>query len=1087
MSSPIRACIYALLIALSIPAFLNAQATGTISGTVTDPSGAFVANVTIVATNTGTNLKRTVTADASGQYTIPLLPVGSYEVRIENPGFAPFSQKNIVLQADTTVQVNAQLAVQGTEQQVTVSDTAAMVQATATNLVQVVEQRRVEDLPLNGRNILQLMTLNAGVNDQNSSGGTLQINTFATGSYSSPVSINGARGNGTNFVLDNASNNDLYTNIAAPFPNPDAIQEVSVQTSTFDAQYGRGVGGVVNAVTRSGTNQFHGSAYNFLRNYAMNGSNYFSGRDALKRNQFGGSFGGPVVFPKLYDGHNRTFFFFSYQGTRIASSTPGSLVIAPSAAMLNGDFSSWLAPNGVGAIHDPQSANGYFPNNMIPVSRFNPVVQKILGYVPTSASSTYQLRFGTPTQRIQDDQYLIRGDHSFNEKHRLSLRYFLMHYNQPWVTIPNNLLYVAAGQFGYAHNAVVNYTWVASSSLLNELTVSFSRETPQAAPPSSIQNTNLQSFGANVLVVPNFPTMNLSISNWSGINLALGYYSPESTYQINDSVSYTTGRHNIRFGGEVVKFRIDIASYYLSGGSASFSGQLLSDPARANAGNAFAEFLLGDAASWQQQSFWSERLYNLYPALYVKDDFRVTSRLTLNVGLRWDPKYDYKEQKNKEMTFIQGRQSTVYPNAPLGLQFIGDKGIGSTIEPSDLNNFAPRFGIAYQLTPKTVIRSGYGIFYDQNPAIANNRAAAGQPFIQQTVLVGPVSLSNPYGSGAPLNPFPINPGPNFQFTPYSTWALRSPNQVSGYLQNWNLVVERQVGGNLLLRGSYVGSKGTKLLNATEINPGIYGPGATPSNLNSRRPYLNIGGLELGYSNGNSSYQALQLTLQQRLSHGVSILANYTYSKSIDYSSYGSVEGNQTGPNPFNIHDNRAVSDFDIPQKLIVSGVVEHPRFTGANALVRNTLGGWQSNLIFTAESGTPFTVVSGLDNALSGVGGQFADYNGGGWTISGDRSKAQEIAKYFNTANFTTNALGTIGTGRRNQLRGPDFVNVDYSLFKTFSIRDRTRLQLRGEFFNFFNHTQLLNPTATVTSPTFGVITSARAPRIVQVALRLSF
>ena len=458
--------------------------------------------------------------------------------------------------------------------------------------------------------------------------------------------------------------------------------------------------------------------------------------------------------------------------------------------MLNGDFSSWLAPKGVGAIHDPQSANGYFPNNMIPVSRFNPVVQKILGYVPTSASSTYQLRFGTPTQRIQDDQYLIRGDHSFNEKHRLSLRYFLMHYNQPWVTIPNNLLYVAAGQFGYAHNAVVNYTWVASSSLLNELTVSFSRETPQAAPPSSIQNTNLQSFGANVLVVPNFPTMNLSISNWSGINLALGYYSPESTYQINDSVSYTTGRHNIRFGGELVKFRIDIASYYLSGGSASFSGQLLSDPARANAGNAFAEFWLGDAASWQQQSFWSERLYNLYPALYVKDDFRVTSRLTLNVGLRWDPKYDYKEQKNKEMT--------VYPGP--AVRCVSKRAARATIHRRQRHRvyyravrsqqFRPAIRHCLSVDSQTVIRSGYGIFYDQNPAIANNRAAAGQPFIQQTVLVGPVSLSNPYGSGTPLNPFPINPGPNFQFTPYSTWALRSPNQVSGYLQNWNLVVER---------------------------------------------------------------------------------------------------------------------------------------------------------------------------------------------------------------------------------------------------------------------------------------------------------
>jgi outer membrane receptor protein involved in Fe transport len=1087
MQSISRISILAGLYALSTPLLLNAQATGTISGTVTDPSGLAVASATIVATNVGTNLKRTVTADGIGQYAIPLLPAGSYEVRIESSGLAPFSQTNIVLQADTTVQVNAKLALQGTEQKVIVSDTPDMVQATSTNLVQVVEQRRVADLPLNGRNILQLMTLNAGVSDKNSSGGTLQVNTFAFGNYSSPVSINGARGNGTNFVLDNASNNDLYTNIAAPFPNPDAIQEVSVQTSTFDAQYGRGVGGVVNAVTRSGSNELHGSTYDYLRNYNLNGSNYFSGRDTLKRNQFGANVGGPVVIPKLYDGHNRTFFFFSYQGTRSGTATPGSLVIAPSAAMKGGDFSAWLAPDGTGAIHDPLAPNTYFPGNIIPASRFDPVAQKILQYLPTSSSPDYRLRFGTPTQTQTDDQYVIRGDHSFNDRHRLSLRYFLMHFDQPWVTIPNNLSYVATGQFGYAHNAVVNHTWIVTPSFVNQLTLSFSRETPQAVPPADIQNTNLQAFGANVVTAPNYPTMNLAISNWSGINLGLGYYSPESTYQITDSLSYSNGRHSLRFGGEFVRYRIDVASYYLSGGSASFSGQLLSDPRRSNAGNAFAEFMLGDAASWQQQSFWSERLYNQYPALYIQDDFRVTPRLTLNLGLRWDPKFDYKEARNKEMTFIAGQQSTVYPNAPLGLQFIGDKGIGSTIQPSDLNNFAPRLGLAYQLRSRTVVRAGYGIFYDQNPAIANNRAAAGQPFVQQTVLVGPVPLSNPYGSAPPLNPYPVNPSPDVKFTPYSTWALRSTNAVSGYLQNWNFVLEHQIGGHVLLRGAYVGSKGTKLLNAMEINPGIYTPSATPANLNSRRPYLNIGGLQLGMSNGNSTYQALQLTLQNRFSHGFSILANYTYSKSSDYSSYGSVEGNQAGPNPFNLRDNRAVSDFDITHKLIVSGVIEHPKFSDSNMFVRSVLGGWQSNFILTAESGTPFTILSGVDNALSGVGGEFADYSGAPWALPGDRSKSQKIIEWFNTASFGTNAIGTIGSGRRNQLRGPNLVNVDYSLFKDFSVREHAHVQLRGEFFNIFNHTQLTNPNGTVTSPVFGEITSARSPRIVQLALRLSF
>ena len=986
---------------------------------------------------------------------------------------------------NTTIQVNATLDVKGTAEQVSVTATATMVQTTATNLVQVVDERRIVDLPLNGRNVLQLMTLSSGVSDRGAQGGTLQVNTIAGGNYHVPVSINGSRGNATNFLLDNADNNDGYTNIAEPYPNPDAVQEFSVQTSTFDAQYGRGVGGVVNVVTRSGTNQVHGTAFNFFRNGKMNAANFFSGRDALKRNQFGATIGGPVVIPGLYNGKDRSFIFASYQGTRQRVATPAVVRTAPSQAMKEGDLSAFLGPNGVGAIRDPLSADQYFPNNRIPVSRFDPVAARLLNYIPASSDPQYQLRFGTPSNATDDSQWILRGDHSLTSKQRLTARYFYLHFDRPWVTIPSNLLYVNAGQFGSAHHATIAHTYSISPRLLNEFNATFHLTTPKASPPSDL--TSFDKLGARVQSIPGFETMDVGISNWSGISQGLGYYSPQTTYVLGDNVSYATGKHNIRFGGDVKRYRLDIASYWLSGGTASFNGQLYSDPGKANAGNAFAEFLLGKMSSWRQQSFWSERLYTNFIALYFQDDIRLTPKLTANIGLRWDPKFDSTETSGKRLVFAPGSQSTVYPKAPRGLLFQGDKGFENRIIDPDLNNFAPRFGLAYQLRPTTVVRAAYGIFYDQYMSIFNNRSAAGEPFVNSSLLVGPVDLSDPYSGGPILNPTPIVPGPEFAFSAAPTWALPGQDIVAGYMQNWNVVVEHQFASDLLIRAAYVGSKGTHLLHAPERNPAIYGPGATASNLNSRRPYQGIGPLQVGESTGWSTYNSLQMTLQKRWGKGLTLLANYTYSKSIDIASYASIEGNSAGPDPFNFNNNRGLSDFDIPHRLVVSGIVEHPKLTNSNSVVRTVLGGWQSNFIWTAQTGTPITILSGVDNALMGIGGNFADLTGVDWRQPNDRSRGQEIQEWFNKAAFAVNAPGTIGTGRRNQLRAPGAWNVDYSLFKNFDVIERLRLQFRGEFFNLFNHTRLGAPNTTVTSPSFGRITSALDPRIVQLGLKVIF
>ena len=1063
-----------------------AQATGTIHGTVIDASGAVIPNAQITATNIHTNQPRAVLTDSSGAYLFSLLPAGDYSVRVASAGFLPFLQTGITLLANTDVQVDATLRIAAASETVNVNASPLMVQTMATNMVQVVEQRRIEDLPLNGRNVLQLISLNSGVSDRGAAGGTIQINTFASGQYHFSASINGSRGNGTNFLLDDADNNDDFTNIANPYPNPDAVQEVSIQSSTFDAQYGRGVGGVVNVVTRSGTNQIHGTAFEFLRNYQLNAANFFSGRDALKRNQFGFTLGGPVVFPKLYNGKDRTFFFASYQGTRIRSATPGMLATAPSEAMKKGDFSSFLKPGGVGAIKDPAAPGTYFPNNQIPVSRFDPVSAKLLGSMPSSADPNYQLRFGTPSAITDDDQLLLRGDEALTSRQKLSVRYFLLHYDRPWSFLPSNLYYVAAGQFGNAQNATVSHTYLYSARLLNQFNLTYNRSTPTAAPPSDL-NVSYQALGANVKAVPNFPTMDLSISNWTGISLGLGYRNHQRAYEYSDTVSYATGKQNLRVGFDIKKHLLDKSSYFLTGGSASFNGLLLSDAGKTNAGNSFAEFLLGAVGTWQQQSLWSENLYTGYLAVYAQDDLRLTRKLTLNLGLRWDPRFDSSEKSGKRATFVPGSQSVTYPNAFRGLLFQGDPGYEHSIVPTDWNNLAPRVGLAYQATRSTVIRAAYGIFYDRNMGIFNNRSASAEPFIRQVLLTAPGSLANVYGSRPLVDPTAITNTKDFVFTPYVTYAVPGNGMRTGYLQNWNLVVEHQLHNDWLIRAGYVGSKGTHLLHSPEVNPAIYGPGATAANYNQRRIYQPIGPVEVGRSDAWSKYESAQFTLQKRYAHGITVLANYTISKSVDIASYGSVEGNSTGPDPFNWRVNRGLSDFDIPQRLVISGIWELPQFRGHGALLRKTLGGWQNNFIFNGESGTPFTVLSGVDNALTGVGGNFADLTGTDWRLPDDRPKTARILQTFNTAAFKVNAVGTIGTGRRNQLRAPGLWNIDYSLFKEFGLVERARLQFRGELFNVLNHANLGPPNATVTSPIFGRITTAMSPRIVQFGLKLLF
>jgi outer membrane receptor protein involved in Fe transport len=1071
-------CFFVVGVIVAIP--LAAQVTGTITGTVRDATGAVIPGAAVTATHTQTGISRSVVTDGTGQYVLPQLVVGNYQIQVTKDGFSRFLQTDVSLQANTQVQVEAVLQLPSATEQVTVSSTPNLIQTNSSNLVQVIDQRRVSDLPLNGRNVLQLISLDASVMTKNVPSSVSQSYNLGQGLYYSPIALAGAKGNAANFLLDNADNNEVQSGMPRPFPNVDAVEEFSIQTNSFDAQYGRGVGGVVNVVTKSGTNAYHGTAFEFLRNFQLNAANFFTGRDALKRNQFGGGFGGPIR-------KNRTFFFVNYQGTRSSSATPNVIRTAPSAAMKAGDFSAWLGAGGVGAIHDPLSAaNGYFPNNMIPKERFDPAAAKMLQVLPTSDTPNYQVSFAVPAQLTSDNQGIVRVDHSLTDRQRLSFRYFVFRFDRPPYINPN-LLYGTDGQWGYSQALAANHTYSISSRWVNNATYSYAFSAPirqQAETP----DVRLSSFGVKMNASPDANQLVVNITGWSSPNFSSAALTWTRSMHIADSVSYATGRHNVRFGGETRRYKTGAQGFTNAGGTAGFTGQFLSDKGKNNAGNAYAEFELGVMGSYTQTaSYRAGGVQHRYYTLFVQDDMRLTDKLTVNLGLRWDPRAGMRQYGLNDEAWVPGQQSAKFPLAPQGLIFYGDKGIENGAIPNSYNDFAPRVGLAYNFAPKTVVRAAYGIFYDEFQSILYNNITQQFPWANQTTLVGPLSFSDPFGGGPILDPASWKPSATVPFPNASAFYAMTRGMRPGYLQNWNLFVEHQLRSDLLIRAGYVGSKGTHLVNLYEQNAAIYGPGASASNVNLRRPLNNplIGSLQIYESGANSSYNALQFSVQKRYAKGFSILANYTFGKSIDDNSDGT--GASPGPDPWNHRNNIGPSDFDITHRLVVSAVWEMPKLRRSPAAVRWVLGGWQSNAIYTAQTGIPLTIRSGADNNYDGISTDFADYKGGAWDLSGGRSKQDQIAHWFNTSVFTANAIGTIGTSRRGQLRSPGDANLDYSLFKNLPVKEGMRLQFRAEAFNILNHANLGAPGTTVNSPSFGVISSASDPRILQFALKLIF
>ncbi|MEK7408827.1 MAG: carboxypeptidase regulatory-like domain-containing protein [Acidobacteriota bacterium] len=1041
--------------------------TGALVGVVTDATDSLIAGAEVKARNVETNFAQTATTSAEGLYRFPALALGSYEITVEAKGFKRFAQSDILIRTAQAVRVDARLEVGEVSASVEVTGAAINVDVETSTLRGVVDTRQVAELPLNGRDVTRLVLLVPGTVD-------FPVARFQQ-AFSFPgrsgIPANGGRSNMVNYALDGSNANDNYTNVNNPMPNPDVVQEITVQTASFSARYGQSGGAVVNVVTRSGGNSLHGSAFEYLRNDALNAKSLFTNRtDGLKRNQFGFSLGGPVYVPGVYNGRNRTFFFNSYQGTRTRTSASSSQVILPTEPQRNGDFSAITRP-----LVDPDT-QAPFAGNRIPASQIGSVAKRLYSYLPAPpplAGFTPGTMFVLFPNEEDLFEYLVKIDHQTGSRNQLSGRYFITNYRQPSYYDGTNLVTARGGKDSRYQSAAINDMYTLGPNLVNQFIFSYDRT--QTLSSLGVPLSARDDLGVNIYA-PKPSQIQFGVSGYFGINTGVDFRSPRNSFQWADNLNYTRGRHQFAFGANVSRLQMALDNPFILTGSWTYNGS--------RSGNQLADLALGRPSSFVQGGGQYVQMRGTLYGLYVQDDFKVGRRLTLNLGVRYEPYVPFHDKFGRGATFAPGKQSQRFPNAPAGILYEGDPGVGSGHQQRDWLNWAPRVGFAWDPfgERRFSVRGGYGVFYDINPTKTYIGFGQVPPFSSQVDVFNPPSDADPLRLVG--NPFPLPPPSKTTPIPRPvSLSARDPNRRSSYIQNWNLTLEREIRSNLVARASYVGSKGTKLETAYEANPAVFIPGqSTGGNINARRLYAaaGLGAVNSASTEGLSTYQGMQLSLDHRLRDRLALQVSYSLAKSIDNIA---IE-NGTSPlfdNPFNKNAYRGISDFDATHRFVLGYVWTLPTVKPVSRLARFLIGSWSTSGVLAAQTGLPFTVRPGQDRSLSGVNLDHAD------VVGDPKLSNPSMAVWFNRAAFAAPPLGSFGNAGRNILRAPGFWNLDWSVAKDFPFAEGRLLQFRSEFFNAFNHVNPSGPTATLTSPNFGRILGYRGPRTVQLSLRLNF
>jgi hypothetical protein len=1058
-----RTTLVLLLLAVSAAA----QTTTTLLGTVTDKTGAVVPGAQVVATNTGTRLTRTLQTNGQGEYRMEFMPIGDYTVEVTANGFRKSIQNGVTLEINVPTRVDTRLDVGQITESVEVTAAAVSVNTDNAQVGRTVQGSEITSLPIVGRNVYTLLSLTPGV--------SANANSIVLGYPEQRTMINGGVDGGAgsvNYYLDGGNNMTGLRNTGNIAPNPDAVEEFRVVTNSYSAEYGRFAGGMINIITRSGTNAFHGSAFEFVRNDAFNAYDWGALTIApLRRNQFGGSLGGPIR-------RDKTFFFGTYSGLRQNISQFLNSAVVPSALERSGNFSqSKTKPN------DPLNGNTAFPGGIIPTSRFDGVAQNILNkYVP-SANLTGNGWQGFVPNPYNTDEVLVKIDHSINDRHRLSGSYYTTAGtntiqptgNLPWSTQSFNWR---------QQNINVSETASFSSSIVNQFWTTYTRNFGGRL---NLPGISLHDLGSAFMPqgTPSLPQVTVTGFFTLGQSIA-GPNAGTNFYSVRDSLSYMKGRHTFRFGGELSLDK-DIQQTLLNNyGVFSFSG--------GKTGNAFADFLTGlpvtmnqDAPITAMDNFWTY-------ALFAQDDFRIHPRVTLNLGLRWDVQTPPTDPFDREATFKLGVQSQVLKgsNIPTGLLVVGDPGVGRGIVSTEMHHFAPRIGLAWDPfgDGKTSVRTGAGMFYGSVSGNEWNSTSNYQPFAVRQQFNNILSLTNPYGLlPGGQNPFPYsyNPtAPGFIF-PAAIYGM-APDFRWPYTFQLNFSVERQLGSGWTVSAGYVGSLGRRLPFAIDLNYPYYNSTATTGNVNNRRP-IQPGVLSNIYSVEsvmNTAYHSLQVTAEKRLGRRFTAKAFYVFSKALEDVQLDNNTVNGGAEDYRNLTLDRGRSDNDRRHVAVGSLIWHVDYFHGKSAALKHILNGWEVSAIVTLQSGAPFSVTTGSDSNLDGnnndramlIGNPFLDPN---------RGRDQTTAMWFNTAAFGKVANGVDGTAARNLMDKPGSKNVDGGLFRTFHFTERLALQLRGEFTNALNIVNLSGPTTTLSSTQFGQIRSASTTRQVQLGARLTF
>jgi hypothetical protein len=1083
-----------LLTACAAPLWGQAVANAQLSGSVVDSTGAAVPGAKVTATQNATGQVRTTFSGTDGAYTLPNLPVGPYQIEVQAKGFTTYLQTGIHLEVSNDLTLNVTLSVGEVKQQVAVVANATMVETQSTAVSQVVDQRNVVDLPLNGRQATQLVMLSGGANDIGPANGMSDLTGSKNYFSADAISVAGGQANGTNYLLDGGEHMDTFSNVNLPFPFPDAIQEFSVQTSSLSAQYGLHAGAVVNVVTKSGTNQFHGDAFEFVRNGYFDARDFFAATtDTLKRNQFGGTIGAPIRKDKI-------FGFFGYQGTIIRTAPPSSIAHVPTQAVLGGDFSqlesaACQSSGTARTIIDPTTGNP-FPNNIIPASRLNQQALKLASYLPVSSNPCGEVTYAIPEPQ-KESQYIGRVDWNQSARHNLFGRYFFADYKSPASFDNDLLLTTQRGVLDRSQSVTIGDTYSINPTTVNSLHATWTRLAITRGPASDF--ISLTDIGVNMYsAAPNYLDVAVNGYFGGGCGTCAPSVFDQDSYQAAEDLDMVRGRHHISLGVDYVHYQFNQRNYVIANGSMTFNGQ--------SSGDALADFMLGLPSLFEQGNVQPFDGRQNYFGAYVHDNIRLSKRLSVQLGLRWEPYLPEREKFNRMQhfdaaAFAAGTQTDQYVNAPPGLFFPGDPGIPSASAYPRYGIFEPRVGLAWDPTGsgRQTIRAGYGLFYDTMETAYQEDQTGDAPWASTIDLPSPAGgLTNPFLGYPGGNPFPSpSPPSKNQFFPpegqYYNYPLHAhPTSVN----QWNVSYERQLGNNWLVSGTYIGNKSSHIWTGEDVDPGVYIPGtcggspcSTTSNTNQRRVlYLQnpvagslISDIYQADDGANAEYQGLLLKAEHRFSNHYSILGNYTWAHCI---SEADAEGDLGGPqtqNPYNRNGERGNCGFDLRGTFNLTFVIQSPHL--ANAWANRLLGNWQLAPIFSIHTGQWFSVFTGVDNSLTGVNLDRPNVVGNPYV------RNTSTLQWLNPSAFVPNALGTFGDVGSDSLLGPAFFNIDAAVSKRFNVRETQQLELRFEFFNITNHVNFNVPNldSNIQDPTFGQLLGDVAPRILQFAVKYTF